>query len=37
MMVLVVNVFVFLNIFLFCFVIALFNLVHNVEPIFHIP
>ena len=33
-MVLVVNIFVFLIIF--CFVVVLFDLVHNVEAIFHL-
>ena len=35
-MVLVVNFFVFLK-KLFCFVVAIFSLMHNVEAIFHLP
>ena len=35
-MVSVVNFFLFSNIF-FCFVVAIFDLVHDVEPIFHLP
>ena len=36
-MVLVVNFFDFFFNFYFCFVVAIFDLVHNVEAIFHLP
>ena len=36
-MVLVVNFFVFFKLFIFCFVVAIFYLVHNVMAIFHLP
>ena len=36
MMVLVVNFFVFLK-EMFCFVVAIFDKVHDVEAIFHLP
>ena len=32
-----VNVFVFFKLLFFCFVVAIFDLVHHVEAIFHLP
>ena len=37
MMVLVINFFVFLKLIYFCFVVAIFDLIHDVETILHIP
>ena len=36
MMVLVVNFFIFFLIFFFCFIVAIFDKVHDVEAIFHL-
>ena len=37
-MVLVVNLFsIYFTIFIFCFVVGIFDLVHDVEAIFHLP
>ena len=36
-MISVVNVFVFLRIIIFCFVVAICDLVHDVKAIFHFP
>ena len=37
MIVLVVNCFVFLNLLYFCFLVAIFDLVHDVDAVFHFP
>ena len=36
-MILVVSFFIFFSIFLFCFVVAIFDLVHDVKAIFYLP